>query len=108
MPQPIDPSTETVRVSTTERVQQTLTRAAVLAQEHQRNDMVAQQVAAESQVQQVRPKETEVEPEARRRAPYVGRRRRRQITSSEDNATAAESHKAPLPEGSGGSLDLLG
>ncbi|GMW00692.1 MAG: hypothetical protein AMXMBFR84_18290 [Candidatus Hydrogenedentota bacterium] len=78
MPQPIDMQTEVARVTAVERIQQVAGRLSLAAQQHQANQAAAEQLAAETQVQQSHAAENpDVDAEGRRKNPFAGRRRRK-------------------------------
>ena len=95
MPQPVDIQTEVARVTAAERMQQITDRVSLVAQ--QRLALAEQEthVVAETVVNQTQPKETEVDTEARRRNPFVGRRRKR----GESRQQNAEQPEAPGHKG---------
>lgn len=78
MPQPIDPQTELGRATAAERIQQIADRASLAAQARLAADVDGARVNAETQVRQAMQKNDEVDRELRRRAPFVGRRKKRQ------------------------------
>ena len=77
MPQPIDLQTELGRLMAAERVQQVADRVSLVAQQRVAADEQQQRVGLETQVQQTHAKSEEIEPEMRRKNPYMGRRKRR-------------------------------
>jgi len=77
MPQPIDLQTELGRLIAADRLQQVADRASLAAQQRVADDVQQQRVGLETQVQQTHAKSEEVEPEMRRKNPYMGRRRRK-------------------------------
>lgn len=77
MPQPIDFQTELSRVAAVERAQQIADRLALNAQQRLAQEIEEQRTLAETQVHQPEAKSGEVEPELKRKNPYVGRRRKR-------------------------------
>ena len=77
MPQPVDMQTEVARTTTVERIQQVADRASLAAQQRQAIEEEEVRLTKETVVRQPEPKGTEVDTEARRRAPFAGRRRRR-------------------------------
>ena len=77
MPQPIDLQTELGRLMAVERVQQVADRVSLVAQQRVAADEQQQRVGLETQVQQTHEKSEEIEPEMRRKNPYMGRRKRR-------------------------------
>ena len=93
MPQPIDLQSELGRLTAAERVQQITTRASLVAQQRLAADEQQQDVNIETQVQETHAKSGEVEPELRRRNPYLGRKRRREEPKAE--ARAEEERPAP-------------
>lgn len=78
MPQPIDPQTELGRITAAERIQQIADRASLAAQARVASDAANAQAHAESQVRQAMAKNEEVDRDLQRKAPFVGRRRKRQ------------------------------
>lgn len=86
MPQPIDPHSELARVSQAERVQHIAERAALNAQLRATDDMAEQNRALEQQVRQMQQKDERVDEEARRRNPFVGRRKKRNRHSGDEAA----------------------
>lgn len=77
MPQPIDPQTEMGRATAAERIQQIADRVSLAAQVRASAEMANARASAETQVHQAMQKNAEVERELRRRAPFSGRRKRR-------------------------------
>ena len=77
MPQPIDFQTELSRVAAVERAQQIADRLAMNAQQRLAQEIEEQRTLAETQVHQPEAKSGEVEPELKRKNPYIGRRRKR-------------------------------
>ncbi|MBI2424905.1 MAG: hypothetical protein HYV27_18910 [Candidatus Hydrogenedentes bacterium] len=78
MPQPIDPFTELARMSAAERIQQIADRASLAAQARLSSEVTQSAVTKETQVQQSRAKSEEVDEALKRKAPFVGRRRKRE------------------------------
>jgi len=76
MPQPIDFQSELGRVTAAERVQQVMDRLSLVAQHRTTEEIEQQRVAHENEVQQAREQSDQIEPENRRRNPFMGRRRR--------------------------------
>lgn len=93
MPQPIDFQTELTRVTAVERLQQYADRQALNAQQRLAQEIEEQRTLAESQVEQTNPKSGEVEPELKRKNPYMGRRRKKGEKDSEE--TPADAHPDP-------------
>ena len=77
MPQPIDPNTEIMRTSVAERIQQVADRASLAAQARSASEAEARTVHLESEVDAAHQKSEEVDAETRRRAPFMGKRKRR-------------------------------
>jgi hypothetical protein len=77
VPQPIDLQTELGRLMAVERVQQVADRVSLVAQQRVAADEQQQRVGLETQVQQTHAKSEEIEPEMRRKNPYMGRRKHR-------------------------------
>jgi len=77
VPQPIDLQTELGRLMAAERVQQLADRVSLVAQQRVAADEQQQRVGLETQVQQTHAKSEEIEPEMRRKNPYMGRRKHR-------------------------------
>lgn len=77
MPQPVDLQTEMGRVTQAERVQQALDRASLAAQQRAALEVQEKRVQTETQVQETQTMADRVEAEARRRNPYLGKRRRK-------------------------------
>ena len=74
-------------VLTAERVQQIATRASLVAQQRIAVEEERQRTDVETQVQQTHAKSGEVEPEMRRKNPYLGRRKRREAAASDEPKT---------------------
>ncbi|HOE67295.1 MAG TPA: hypothetical protein PLO62_12290 [Candidatus Hydrogenedentes bacterium] len=88
MPQPIDPQTETARLSAVDRVQQIMDRASLAAQQRLAAHVESERVIAETVVQQTPQSQSEqVDAEARRRNPYAKRRKQRAPEDSDPDAT---------------------
>ncbi len=96
MPQPIDLQTELGRLMAAERVQQVADRVSLVAQQRVAADEQQQRVGLETQVQQTHAKSEEIEPEMRRKNPYMGRRKRRA-----PRAVEPEPEEKPKPPVSG-------
>lgn len=77
VPQPIDFQTELSRVAAVERAQQIADRLAMNAQQRLAQEIQEQETLAETQVHQPEAKSGEVEPELKRKNPYVRRKRKR-------------------------------
>lgn len=78
MPQPVDIQTELARVSAAERIQQISDRVSLAAQQRVAAATQEDRLARETQVQETPHSQSEqVDAEARRRNPFVGRKRRR-------------------------------
>lgn len=78
MPQPIDFNTEVAKVNAAERAQEVLARVSLAAQQRQAATEQQNQIQTETQVIQTTHTENlAVEEEAKRKNPFVGRRRRR-------------------------------
>jgi len=110
MPQPIDFQTELTRVTAVERLQQYADRQGLNAQQRLAQEIEEQRARAESQVEQTNPKSGEVEPELKRKNPYMGRRRKKSAKDSEHKPDDAnqDKPKPPLDENppGGHSLDV--
>lgn len=108
MPQPVDLQTELGRVSAAERIQQIADRASLASLQRTAEEVAQNRVSQESQVQQTdQPQSEQVDAEAKRRNPFVGRRKRRGDDDSDDEGGAeAESHRGPTEDGEGGRLDV--
>ncbi len=92
MPQPIDPQTETARLSAVDRVQQIMDRASLAAQQRLAAHVESERVIAETVVQQTPQSQSEqVDAEARRRNPYAKRRKQRAPEDSDPDATPQDS-----------------
>jgi hypothetical protein len=102
MPQPIDFQTELSRVAAVERVQQIADRLAVNAQQRLAQEIQEQKTLAETQVHEPEAKSGEVEPELKRKNPYVGRRRKREEKPDEESVPA----EPVLPPDESHSLDV--
>ncbi len=85
MPQPIDFQTELSRISAVERAQQLADRLAMNAQQRLAQEIQEQETLAETQVHQPEAKSGEVEPELKRKNPYVGRKRKREEKTAAEN-----------------------
>lgn len=77
MPQPIDPQTEIGRATAAERIQQIADRVNLAAQARASAEIANARNNAETQVHQAMQKNAEVDRELQRRAPYIGRRKKR-------------------------------
>lgn len=77
MPQPIDPNTEIMRISVAERIQQVADRASLAAQARASSETEQRTMHVESEVDETHQKNEQVDPETRRRQPFMGRRKRR-------------------------------
>lgn len=77
-----------------ERVQQVADRLALNAQQRLAQEIQEQRTLAETQVEQTNPKSGEVEPELKRKNPYVKRRRKQDKKADEP----AETGGGPPPE----------
>ncbi len=109
MPQPIDPNTEFARIAMTERIQQIADRASLVAQNRQTLAAEEALLQRETQVGEPEAKGGEVDTEARRRNPFMGRRRRRE--RNEDDAEAhtfynADERPEVLDDDEGRQLDI--
>ena len=94
MPQPVDLQTEVARVTAAERIQQVADRTSLAAQQHLAVEEQEERVNSETTVHQPEPKEPEVDAEARRRNPFMGRRKRgRPSDSDEDKARDEAAHR---------------
>jgi len=89
VPQPIDLQTELGRVTQVERVQQVLDRASLAAQQRLAASAQESRLQVETQVQQTQTTSEQVEKEARRRNPYVRRKRSASGQTVEDVEPAA-------------------
>lgn len=87
MPQPIDPLTELGRATAAERIQQIADRVSLAAQARASSEMANARANAETQVHQAMQKNNEVDQELRRRAPFVGRRKKRDGSDQEPEDT---------------------
>lgn len=114
MPQPLDAPSEVARTTLADRVQHVNDRA-VLAHQMQAADNEAEiRAAAETQVSETHETENErVDPEGKRRNPFVGRRRRRpkkKDDSQADRASrtfyTADVRKEVAGEGEAGEFDV--
>ena len=109
MPQPVDLQTELGRVSAAERIQQIADRASLASLQRTAEEVAQNRVSQESQVQQTSQSESEqVEADAKRRNPFVRRRRRRGDADGED---ASKNHETdgvhgPTEDGEGKQLDV--
>lgn len=84
MPQPIDFNTEVAKVNAAERAQEVLARVSLAAQQRQAAAEQQSQIQTETQVIQTTHTENlAVEEEAKRKNPFIGRRRRRSAERSE-------------------------
>jgi hypothetical protein len=92
MPQPVDLPTEVARITAAERIQQIADRASLAAQQRQALDEQESRVVSETSIRQPQPKSGEVDNEAKRRNPFVGRRRRKD--SSEDTGKKTPPERA--------------
>ncbi|MBI5091413.1 MAG: hypothetical protein HZB26_03105 [Candidatus Hydrogenedentes bacterium] len=92
MPQPVDLQTEMGRVTQAERVQQVQDRASLAAQQRLAASAQETRLQTETQVQESHTTSDQVEKEARRRNPYIGRRRKR---NAETGAGSDTSEKPP-------------
>ena len=103
MPQPIDFQTELSRVAAVERAQQLADRLAMNAQQRLAQEIQEQKTLAETQVHQPEAKSGEVEPELKRKNPYVGRRRKRGEKPDPESPSAEQT---PPPSDEAHSLDV--
>jgi hypothetical protein len=99
MPQPIDFQTELVRTTTAERAQQVADRLSLVATQRSAQELDAERVAVETEVQETHDKPEEINRDLKRRNPYVGRRRRG--TKAPEN----EEPEAPRSEGAAPGVD---
>jgi hypothetical protein len=108
MPQPVDLQTELARTSAVERIQQVADRLSLAGQQRSAVEAQRERLEQEQQVQQ--PPETgnrPIEPDGRRRNPYVGRRRRRKKGDKKTVATLYNAHEEPeLLDGEGDQFDV--
>ena len=103
MPQPVDLQSEAGRLATVERVQQIADRTSLAAQQRAVHDADRQRVASETQVQQTPHAQSEqIDAEARRRNPFVGRRRRRRMAEAEPHSADV----SPASDGQAHQLDV--
>jgi len=89
MPQPIDPSTEVLRITAAERIQQIADRTSLAAQARAADQAVANRAQSEGQVTGTQQKSEQVEKELRRRNPYQGRRKRKDQDEAEQEQQQA-------------------
>lgn len=88
MPQPVDFNTEVAKVTAAERAQEVMARVSLAAQQRQTTAEQENRVRAETEVRQTAETENlQVQADAKRRNPFIGRRRRRH-TPSEDAGDA--------------------
>jgi hypothetical protein len=99
MPQPIDLQTELGRIAAVERIQQLAERVSLAARQQQVNETQEKRVAAESQVREARQKNEQVDPELRRRNPYVRVKRAQGEPAGEEEMAGKEPEQAaPVDE----------
>ncbi|MBX7256391.1 MAG: hypothetical protein K1Y02_08520 [Candidatus Hydrogenedentes bacterium] len=108
MPQPVDLQTELGRVSAAERIQQIADRASLASLQRTAEEVAQNRVRQESQVQQTdQPQSEQVEAEAKRRNPFVGRRRHRKEGEPEEEAGHEnENLRGPTDDGEGKRFDV--
>ncbi len=109
MPQPIDFNTEIAKISAAERAQEVMARASLAAQ--QRQTIAEQQTQIQTETQVIQTAQTEnlaVEPEPKRRNPFVGKRRRKQTDEEPQNAEQQnkERESPPVAETEHHQLDI--
>ena len=85
MPQPVDLQTELARTSAAERIQQYLSRASLVGQQGDTREAQESQIAAEQQVHETAEdaESQNVDEDAHRQNPFMGRRKRRRKDESE-------------------------
>jgi len=104
MPQPIDFQTEVAKTTAAERIQAIADRASLAAQQREAMEAEERRIHSETEVVQTPEAQSEhVDPELRRRTPYVQRRRKRNSASSEEQDPAP--HR-PAGDGEGERLDV--
>lgn len=98
MPQPIDMQTEMARATMADRVQQAVDRAAMAAAMRARVEGDGEQVLAETHVGQAPESQSQhIDPELKRRNPYVRRRTRKAAANQDDPAGASSTARAGVP-----------
>ncbi len=109
MPQPVDLQTELGRVSAAERIQQIADRASLATLQRAAEEVAQNRVSQESQVQQATQSESEqVEGEAKRRNPFIHRRRHHGDADGDDDTENHEPDgiRGPTENGEGTQLDV--
>ncbi len=95
MAQPIDIQTELGRATLVERVADIQGRLAIAAQQRAHSDAVEMRTVAETLVRQARHAEnSEIEPDGRRRNPFVGRRKKKTAKAAAGTETASTFYTA--------------
>lgn len=90
MPQPIDLQTEMGRLTQVDRIQQVMDRASLAAEQRFAAQTQENQILSETQIQETHTTSEQVEAEARRRNPYIGRRKRRD--HADDSSESSDAH----------------
>ena len=95
MAQPIDIQTELGRATLVERVADIQGRLAAAAQQRAHSDAIETRAAAETLVGQTHQAESaEIEPDGRRQAPFLGRRKKRSAKARAASETASTFYTA--------------